>query len=201
MDKSGKFSQAEKLYTRLKDEGYKVVKSEHHRYDTPTGQLIMDWLTRKYDVDQLTIELIMTADKQAQQEWYRQLEQDGVEVLVLDRYMLSQLSYSKAAGVDLEWSLQLQKHMRKSDIDFVIDIPPDESMRRKGKHNLGINDKYESDYNLLSKTRSNYIHLPIEHTSKEKYIINGMQSIEEIHEKIYSIVLTHLEGYEKENSN
>ncbi|GAV11386.1 thymidylate kinase [Paenibacillus sp. NAIST15-1] len=182
-------------------EGYKVVKSEHHRYDTPTGQLIMDWLTRKYDVDQRTIELIMTADKQAQQSWYQQLEQDGVEVLILDRYMLSQLAYSKAAGVDLEWSLQLQKYMRKSDIDFVIDIPPDESMRRKGKHNNGVNDKYESDYKLLSNVQNNYIHLPIEHTSKEKYIVNGMQTIEEIHDEIYSIVKIHLEDYEKENRN
>lgn len=174
LDKSGKHTQTKLLTEYLKTLGYKVVQSEFHRYDTPTGQLIMKWLKKEWNVDQKTIELIMSADKQAQQQWFNQLEEEDVDFLILDRYTTSQQVYAEANGIDPNWTNELQKYMRKPDIEIFIDIPAEESMRRKGKHNNGENDRYESDLELLNCVRQLYL-------KRNMIRINGLKSVDEVH--------------------
>lgn len=191
-DKSGKHSATKMLVERLEAEGYKVVMSEHHRYDTPTGQLVMQWLQDKYQVSQETIELIMTADKQAQQEYYNRLETEGYDFLILDRYTLSQVVYAISNNINIDWVMELQRYMRKPDIDIVIDISAETSMSRKGKHNNGVNDKYESDLELLKVVRENYMLTPEKYSAPQKFIVNGEQDIELVHDDIYQIVLDNI---------
>lgn len=186
LDKSGKYSQTNLLGKRLVDEGYKVMKSEFHRYDTPTGQLIMKWLKKEWDVSQKTIELIMSADKMNQQGWFQQLEQQGYDFLLLDRYTLSQAAYAVANEIDGRWVLELQKYMRKPDLDIVIDISPEESMKRKGKY--GENDRYEEDKQLLEKVRANYLTFSTDYSAPIKRVVNGIKDVNEIHDEIYTTV-------------
>lgn len=181
LDKSGKHTQTKALAEYLRSIGYKVVISEFHRYDTPTGELIRKWLRKEWEVDQHTIELIMAADKQAQQKWIKQLEEIGVDYLILDRYLGSQRVYSIANKMDPMWVIQLQKYMRKPDLEIFIDIDPEESMRRKGKH--GENDRYESDLELLTNVRELFIEL----TYKDK-VIDGSKSVEDVSEQIRKLV-------------
>ena len=184
LDKSGKYTQSKMIVNYLRQQGYKVEQSEFHRYDTPTGQLIQKWLYKEYDVDQYTIELIMTADKQAQQKWFEELERQGVDFLILDRYIGSQKVYSNANGVDTFWTFALQQHLRKPDLEIYIDITPEESMKRKGK--WGENDRYESDLILLSNVREFYLERV--NTRSNRFMVNGMQSIEKIHYDIVGVV-------------
>lgn len=184
LDKSGKHTQSKMIVNYLRQQGYKVEQSEFHRYDTPTGQLIQKWLYKEYDVDQYTIELIMTADKQAQQKWFEELERQGVDFLILDRYIGSQKVYSCASGVDAFWTFVLQQHLRKPDLEIYIDITPEESMKRKGK--WGENDRYESDLILLSNVREFYLERV--NTRSNRFMVNGMQSIEKIHYDIVGVV-------------
>lgn len=177
LDKSGKYTQSEMLYKSLLELGLKVEKSEFHQYGEPTGELIMKWLKKEWDVDQKTIELIMTADKQAQQKWIDELEEEGCDFLILDRYTGSQQVYAKANGIDLEWTEQLQRYMRQPDVEIFIDIPAEESMKRKGKHNNGENDRYESDLEMLQRVRQIY-------TARDNIKIDGMQSIHDIQAEI-----------------
>lgn len=177
IDKSGKHSQTNLLEEHFRSIGKNVVKSEFHRYDTPTGELIMKWLTKEWDVSQPTIELIMTADKQDQQKWFDELEAEGVDILILDRYVGSQQVYSEANGIDPGWTKALQMYMRKPDIEIFIDIPAEVSMSRKGKHNNGENDRYESDLEMLKRVRTLF-------QKRENIKINGMQSIENVHRDI-----------------
>jgi dTMP kinase len=186
LDKSGKHTMSEKLLEYLRNSGFKVEKSEFHRYDTPTGELIMKWLTGKWDVDQTTIELIMTADKQAQQKWFDELEAQGVDFLILDRYTGSQDVYSKANGVDPEWTASLQKHMRKPDVEIFIDIPAEVSMKRKGKHNNGENDRYESDFELLSNVRELFL-------ERNNIKISGVQHPEDVFQDIRKYLRPHIQ--------
>lgn len=183
LDKSGKASQTKLLREYLVDklELY-VVRSEFHRYDTPTGELIMKWLTGHYDVDQKTIELIMTADKQAQQQWFKQLHNEGVDVLILDRYLGSQDVYSEANGIDPGWTEELQNYMWLPDMEIFIDVTAEESMRRKGKWNNGENDRYESDFALLSKVRELFL-------KRDNIKINGMQTVEQVHKDIVEAIV------------
>ncbi|MFD0587704.1 dTMP kinase [Paenibacillus sp. GCM10027627] len=180
------------LLNRLLSEGYKVIKSEFHRYDTKTGDLIYQWLTGKWKASQEVIELIMTSDKQNQMEWFNELECQGYDYLILDRYTLSQFSYGKANGMNINWLLNLQKYMRKPDLDIVIDIPAEVSMSRKGKHNNGENDRYEADLEMLQRVRDNYLLLPEKYSAPLKYIVDGTKTIEEIHNDIYQIVIDNL---------
>lgn len=177
LDKSGKATQSKLLTDYLQGLGLKIVQSEFHRYDTPTGELIRQWLAKEWEVDQLTIELVMSADKQAQQQWFAQLEEEEVDFLILDRYTGSQQVYSQANDVSPMWTAALQQNMRKPDVEIFIDIPAEESMSRKGKHNNGENDRYESDLEMLKRVRDLYL-------SRSHHTIDGMKTVSEVHEQI-----------------
>lgn len=187
MDKSGKHTASVQLAEHLISLGYKVVQSEFHRYDTPTGKLIQDYLYGKYKVSNETIQLIMSADKQAQQEWIKDLEESGVDFLILDRYYLSQKVYSnyfidKSEYTPEEVSLykglytDIIKCFRKADITIYLDNTAETSMSRKGQH--GENDLYEQNKELLEYVRTGYL----EEVQKEKQylIISSEQTIEEV---------------------
>lgn len=176
------------LQSKLKSLGYKVERGEFHNYSTTTGKLIMDWLTKKWDTDQTTIELVMAANKQASQSWFKKLEDDGIDFLILDRYTLSQMVYGLATGSDGRWLSTLQNNMMRPNMDIVIDIPAEVSMTRKGKHNNGENDRYESDVKLLGQIRALYKKVSTDYSAPVKHIVDGKNSIDEIHERIFEIV-------------
>lgn len=188
LDKAGKATQSRLLAEALQKQGVTVKQSEFHRYDTPTGELVAKWLRKEYPVDQITIELIMAADKQAQQQWVQSLEEQGVDVLILDRYTLSQFVYAQANGVDKNFALTLQRFMRQPDHNIIIDIPAEVSMNRKGKHNNGENDRYESDLAMLRKVRELYL----TSVKPTDLVVDGTKEIEEIHQAIYNFVVHQL---------
>lgn len=190
LDKAGKHTASISLERRLRQEGVSLARSEFHRYDTPTGDLVAKWLTGEYDVDQKTIELIMAADKQAQQAWFNDLEQQGVDVLILDRYVCSQLAYAIVNGSKREWVSELQKYMRPADHTILIDISPEVSIARKGKHNGGENDRYESDLEMLRKVRA--VYKEELGSNPSNLIVDGEQSMTEIHRKVNGFVLNKL---------
>lgn len=154
LDKSGKFTQTKLLAEYLRSLGYKVVQSEFHRYDTPTGKLIRDYLYKTYEANDKTIELIMTADKVAQQDWFEQLKTEGVDFLILDRYVGSQTSYALAKGLPIDFVQTLASLVVQPNLSIMLDISPELSMSRKGKH--GENDRYESDRVFLTRVREQY---------------------------------------------
>ncbi|MED1954858.1 dTMP kinase [Brevibacillus centrosporus] len=181
LDKSGKATQANLLFQRLVADKQRVATLAFHHYASPTGKLIRAYLDGKYNVNDRAIELIMAADKQVQQKHFQILEDDGYDFLILDRYITSQLVYAAAKNLPSSWISGLLSGCKKPDIEFLLDIPAEESMQRKGKH--GANDRYESDLELLSKVRklykSYFSMYPIGPS------IDGMMPTEEIHETIY----------------
>lgn len=152
LDKSGKNTQSKKLKEYLENKGYKVEMTSFHRYDTPTGKLIRDWLYGEYQVSEETIKLIMAADKQAQMDNFREISKT-TDILILDRYSLSNICYRKER-LDRQWLIDLQRNYIEPDVTIFIDVTPMESMERKGEH--GVNDRYERDRKLLENTRNNY---------------------------------------------
>lgn len=184
LDKCGKFTQTKLLYERMKYEGFICEKSEFHRYDTPTGDLIRKFLYNEYDADKYTIELIMAADKQMQQNWFKKLKKQKTDFLILDRYTTSQIVYGLANGIKIEWIRSLQKYLTKPSLEIFIDIPVEKSMSRKGKNTT--DDKYETNKELLTKVRENY-HCVFSNRSNG-FIVDGMMSIEEIHESIWLLI-------------
>lgn len=183
LDKSGKASQSALLTQALRDCGLRVEASEFHRYDTPTGELVAKFLRGDYEADQYTIELLMAADKQAQQPWFDKLEGE-VDVLVLDRYTGSQWAYAIAQGIEGDFADTLQRHMRQPDLTVLLDIPAELSMSRKGKHNGGENDRYESDRELLTNVRRVYRGS----LNDTDLCINGDQPVATVHDEVLRFV-------------
>lgn len=155
LDKAGKRTQATLLEQALVRKGLCVVRSEFHRYDTPTGKLIRQFLDGKYKVNQLAIEAIMAADKYAQLDWMNRIADEGTDVLILDRYTLSQSVYGAANGVCPGFLYSLLEELPEPDYTVYLDINPLVSMQRKGEH--GSNDVYEKDFPLLDEVRNRYI--------------------------------------------
>lgn len=192
LDKSGKASQVELLYQALYERGYNVEKSEFHRYDTPTGQLIRKFLDGEYQTNQLAIECIMAADKYAQLDWFNEIA-ERTDVLILDRYLTSQLVYSKANAIDIDFTVSLLDQMPEPDFQILLDLDPQESMNRKGKH--GDNDKYESDYELLSRVREFYLRcISMEQEDDKAMILDATQSVQDLHDQILARTLSLLES-------
>lgn len=191
LDKSGKHSTSEMLYKALYEQGYNVEKSEFHNYSTPTGQLIRKFLDGEYKVNQYAIECIMAADKYAQIDWFKELEKE-TDVLILDRYVLSQMVYGVANGVDIDFTLNLLEHLPVPNYHFFLDVSPEVSMSRKGKH--GDNDKYEGDLELLTKAREKYLQvMEIEQADGKAMILDGTSPIDKLHEEILAATLSLLE--------
>jgi dTMP kinase len=180
LDKAGKSTQVKLLGTALANLGKAVVVSRFHRYDTPTGKLIKAWLDGEYDVDQKTIELIMAADKVAQQPWMQMLEDAGADFLILDRYTTSQHVYSRASGSPPSWVGSLVRDCREPDMEIYIDITPEESMKRKGG-----NDRYESNLLFLNEVRSFYWK---RFMKQGENVVDGTYAVEDVHNEILKIV-------------
>lgn len=205
LDKSGKNSASTYLAEQFELQGLNVVQSEFHRYDTPTGKLIWDYLHGDYKVSNETIQLIMAADKHAQQEWFNDLEKQGVDILILDRYTLSQKVYATYFNLvknnipvdlydehtlgkynwdlttfitDEKWIESLISNVRKPDLTVYLDVSAEVSMNRKGQH--GDNDLYESNKELLSTVRKIYIHNLASDKSVKSITLNGEQTKEEV---------------------
>jgi dTMP kinase len=188
LDKCGKCTQTKLLFERMANLAMNIVKSEFHRYDTPTGRLVRQFLYNEYDVDQYTIELIIAADKQAQMKWFRKLMEQEVKFLILDRYTSSQEAYAHSNGMSQSWIKLLANYLMKPSLEIFIDIPVDESMSRKGK--MPTDDKYEKNKDLLQTVRDKYTLMFSADIFDQpnRFIVDGMQSIEKVHEDIWCIV-------------
>lgn len=155
LDKAGKHTQMTMLYDFLVERGINVEKISFPVYDTPTGKLIRSYLEGNYPIDNHTFELLMAADKYAQQKYIYDLSEKNVDVLLLDRYILSQYVYGMANQVDLHWLKQVLSNIVEPDITIYLDIQAEESIKRKGK--FEENDKYENDLEFLNQVRINYL--------------------------------------------
>jgi dTMP kinase len=197
LDKSGKKTQSALLAEFLRAKRFRVAESEIPNYSTLTGELIRKWLAKEYNVDQTTIEFIFTANRQEMQAQFKQLEEYEYDYVIIDRYTGSQRAYAVATGSEPEWVDVLQKHMRQPDIEIYIDITPEESLHRKGKHNSGVNDRYEEDINLLHRVRNIYL----SNNMTPRIVINGMQSVEDIYKDIIMTLTPILKSFYYEEIN
>lgn len=94
-------------------------------------------------------------------------------------------AYQGAAGHDLKKMLDFQKKMQKlADLVIYIDIPAEESARRKAGDRESP-DRFERDREFLEKVRSIYRDLCAKGELGKKYvIIDGTKPIDEIEKEI-----------------
>ena len=152
LDQSGKQTQTELLRDRLTDRGRAVRLFSFPDYDTVIGAEIGRALRgeRSYAPDAMQVFYVAN-----RYEWKQEMvdaKQAGT-ILLCDRYLASSVAYGEAQGLDVAWLVEIQKHLPQPDVTILLDIPPDESVRRKSAGR----DKYERDLALLARVRNSYL--------------------------------------------
>lgn len=160
LDKAGKHTACLALKTYFESKGLSVKTLSFPNDDAPTSVLIRQWLAGTLHADEKTFELLQAADKQYTQSLINDYVALGIDVVLIDRYVHTELAYG-AKDNDPAWLLELTKYMRAPDHVVYLNVEPEVSLHRRGK--FGDNDRYESDIDRLRFTKGVYEKLFAEH--------------------------------------
>ena len=188
IDASGKETQVKRLVESLRVMGYKACWDAFPRYNVAIGQWVKSGLTGRVDMTPEALHLLYEVDRVDFQADIKALEDMGYDFLVLDRYILSNLAYGMAKGLDLDWLKAVQSKLRKPDLTFVMDISAETSMKRKPKRE----DKHEEDSRLLNRARMAYTFLAgqlseINGEDALIYVIDANNEPDDVHEMMIDI--------------
>ena len=152
LDQSGKQTQAERLRDRLIEAGREVRLLSFPAYETPIGIEIRRALNggREWAAD--VMQLLYIANRYEAKPLIERGLAQGV-ILVCDRYVASSVAYGETQGLDASWLRDVQRHLPKPDLTFLLDIAAEVSARRKTTDR----DKFESDLALLARVRESYL--------------------------------------------
>lgn len=112
--------------------------------------------------------------------------------LVFDRYTASAMVYGTLDGLDPDWIELINMSLPQPDVWIYLDIPIEESFKRRPERR----DRYESDRAYLEKVREGYLRLFREKAIGQIkteyahgwYIVNGLGTVEEVHERILGVI-------------
>lgn len=172
LDQSGKETQAARLRERFAAAGRTVRALSFPDYDTPIGREIRAALDGQRDFAPDTLQLLYIANRH---EYRVQMEQwlAAGDVIVCDRYRASSIAYGDAQGIDAAWLRDVQRHLPEPSVIFLLDIAPEEAVRRKAHGR----DKFERDLPLLSRVRESYQR----QAAAERWeVVDGMRAKDDI---------------------
>jgi len=186
----GKGTQTKFLSDFLSQKGFEVKIKKYPEYGTPIGDLIDDWLHKKFELNVETQALLYFADFMKDKEAMENNLKSG-KMVISDRYFTTTIIYQYINGLSLEKLLDLSKlfNLRKPDLTIYIKISPEESFRRKLKQK-GIEnmDRHEADKKFLNSLYETYEKMSSENAFCEWTVINGEKPIEEISKEIAEII-------------
>lgn len=174
-DASGKFSQTKRLEKYYTSVGKRVIRFAMPEYESISGEMVAgylkaDWtaiLSPDADVKKYTksvssyafqcCHLVNKLESMPESLWRRKpFAADGPDddiVFIADRFNASAYAYGHAAGVDVDWLINVYRHLPQPDINIYLDIPIEESFRRRPERR----DEYEKNSALLERVRNSYI--------------------------------------------
>ncbi len=209
IDGSGKTTQFEMLYTKLKQENYDVYKVEFPDYDSDSSALVRMYLRGEFgekpkDINLYAASTFYAVDRFAsfQKKW-KDLYNKGA-IILADRYTTSNMIHQASKIDDLEeresyldWLRDLEFNkfaLPEPDLVVFLDMPPKYSI--KLINDRGYQDIHERDIEYLHTTYQNALRI----TKKYSWSIvncireDRIKSIEEIHKEIYKNTKKILEG-------
>lgn len=161
IDACGKTTTMKLLKTALIDSGKKVAEVKLPRRDRPIGKLIYDCLEGRINLDEMVLHALYEIERLEYNSTIAELESEGYDYLLCDRHYMSNLAFfsSKTDSKDaLDWISVVGSMDRKPELNFIIDIPVEESFNRRPERR----DKHETDRELLERVRNNYLRLASE---------------------------------------
>lgn len=189
IDCSGKETQVRMLADALYGAGLKVCKASFPRYDKPIGSLIRQWLDGEVNMTPEAAHMLYEADRQDFMEEIKRLEHSGCDILLIDRFTMSNLAFGVARGVSFDWLRNLQGLIRKPDLTFILDISAETSFKRKSQR-----DRNEQDATLLDRARSVYRTLAKRLYEEEDDLIVVVDANHLTPDEMCEVLLSHIEG-------
>lgn len=209
-DCSGKETQSNLLFEKLKNEGKLVYKTTFPRYDTPTGKIVGGAYLGKPDisysfftegathVDPYVASAFYAADRRYNVGKIKDyLDKDFT--VIIDRYVESNMAHQGAKLKDLEKRKELYKKLDLLEYE-IMELPrPDKviflympfKFASELKKNRGENlDDHEKDLEHLKYAENVYLELTeLYNFSKIECVENDtLKSIEQINEEIYNLI-------------
>ena len=149
VDRSGKSTQADMLVEWMRGRGYETRSFKFPDYSTRTGELISGHL-KSGRADPKTLHALMAENRRERLGDIRRTMSEA-HILVMDRYVESNMAYGLTNGLDRKWLAELDKDMPKSDAVILLDMDAAESFGRRGD-----GDSFESDHSFMRRVAEAY---------------------------------------------
>jgi dTMP kinase len=178
-DQAGKKTQSSLLTKKLKSLKIKTKLFSFPDYTTPIGKEINKYLHGKRSFSPQTIHCLLAANRWEKVEKIK-MAQEKNSVVIMNRYVESNLVYGLVNGLKLSWLENLDAGLPKSDLVIVLDVPQNESFKRKKTNR----DKFEKN-KIFSQTISKIYRKMAK--KKRWKIVDATNSINEVHQDIMQI--------------
>ena len=209
-DGSGKTTQIERLYNRLKDENEDIIKIKYPHYESPSSALVKMYLNGEFgdkpeDVNPYTASAFFAVDRIAyyKKEWGKFYNKGSI--VLADRYTTSNMIHQAAKIEDKDekekflnwlWDLEFVKMgLPVPDIVIFLNMPPKYSIKLVNERGEDISahhpkDIHEKDENYLKHSYENSLYIANKYNWIDISCVRDgkIKSIDEIHEEIYSKV-------------
>jgi dTMP kinase len=176
VDGGGKSTQIGMLADYFSRMGYDVELHVEPTHEV-IGELIWNYMKGKdRSFSPETEALLFAADRIEHGKVIKKALEKG-KVVISDRYKHSSLAYQGAAGVDVEWMHNLNRHALKPDLVILLDIDPEKSLDRVSDRAKTVFEKTE----YLKKVRAEYLRYA---EIGELVVIDATRSIAKVHKDI-----------------
>ena len=178
-DQAGKKTQSALLAKRLKSLKIKTKLFSFPDYSTPIGKEIDKYLHGKRKFPPQTIHTLLAANRWEKVDEIKKA-QEKTSVVIMNRSAVSNLVYGLANGLKLPWLEGLDAGLPKSDLVIVLDVPQNESFKRKKQNR----DKFEKNAKFSQTISRTYRKL----SKKKRWkIIDATQSKNDVHQDIMRV--------------
>ena len=178
-DQAGKKTQSALLAKRLKSLKIKTKLFSFPDYSTPIGKEIDKYLHGKRKFPPQTIHTLLAANRWEKVDEIKKAQEKN-SVVIMNRYAESNLVYGLANGLKLPWLEGLDAGLPKSDLVIVLDVPQNESFKRKRQNR----DKFEKNAKFSQTISRTYRKLA---KKKRWKIIDATQSKKDVHQDIMRV--------------
>ena len=214
VDASGKQTQTEKLFERLKDAEVNVRMISFPAYDKPSSVLVKEYLNGDYgkkaeDVNAYAASVLFAADRFStfKKDWIEDYN-NGV-VIIADRYVSSNMIHQagkisdvaeKDEFLDWVWDLEFKKFgLPEPEKTIFLDMPTEYGLKLMANRNNKITgeeqkDIHEDDREYMKKSYDNafYVAKKFGWTTISCVKDGEIRTIDEINDEIYDMVIENI---------
>ncbi|RLJ07006.1 MAG: dTMP kinase [Candidatus Aenigmatarchaeota archaeon] len=184
IDGAGGETQSKRLVAYLRKRGFRAKRIVYPDEKRPVGRFIHEWLHSKTRLEPVLLFLLYAGDMLKDAERIRKWLKEGYWIIA-DRWFCSTLAYQGVQGISLNQALEFARvfRMPKPDINLLLRISPEESIRRKLGENKEL-DRNETNKELLKRVSKQYDMLARKQVFGKWRVIDGERSKEEVFEQI-----------------